>query len=72
MLKFKERGSVTFDYGNNIRGDAKDKWSWKMPLISLALFLRLFVLFSVMEKDLSAGQQYLEILKTFTKLTKHC
>ncbi len=24
MLKFKKRGAVTFDYGNNIRGEAKD------------------------------------------------
>ncbi len=54
MLEMMDKGAVTFDYGNNIRQVAKDE-GVTMHLISLDLFLHIFVRSFVKEKDLFAG-----------------
>ena len=60
MLEFQKRGAITFDYGNNIRGEAKEN-GVKMLLIFRVLFPNLFVRFSATEKVLSDGLHFQEI-----------
>jgi urocanate hydratase len=44
MLELQKRGAITFDYGNNLRGQAHDKRDVKTHLISLVLYLHIYVL----------------------------
>ncbi len=65
MLAFQQKGSVVFDYGNNIRQVAKDE-GWRMPSIFRGLSLLTFAPYSVKEKDRSAGRRCPVIRQIFT------
>jgi urocanate hydratase len=69
MLEFQKRGSIVFDYGNNIRGEAKENGlsnAFDIP----GLCLNSSVLFFVMEKVRSDGLHYPVIRKIFLSPTR--
>jgi urocanate hydratase len=65
MLEIQKKGAVTFDYGNNIRGESKREWGSTMHLIFLDLYLSLYVPSSAMARVLSGGQCSQVILMIF-------
>ncbi len=65
MLAFQQKGSIVFDYGNNIRQVAKDEGlenAFDFPGFVPA-YIRLY---SVKEKGRSVGRRFPEIRQIFT------
>lgn len=71
MLAFQQKGSIVFDYGNNlttatISGKSQRMKGWRMPSIFRVLSLPTSAPYSVKEKGRSVGRRFPEIRQIFT------